>query len=199
MLLRVSVLLFICLFSLNSFSQTYQDSVMSFQLELNKSYADPVESPLGIDKLMRFEGLPFFPINETFRVKAKLEILPPASPFQLKTSDRQLRDYDRYAIATFSLNGIEYHLTIYQNTASNLDPDEEKSLFLPFTDLSNGKETYGGGRYLDFEIPEGDVLEIDFNKAYNPYCAYSNRYSCPIPPKENDLPVAILAGVMYEK
>lgn len=199
MFLRLNFLVLISLICFDSLAQSYQDSVLNFQLELNKAYADPVASPLGIDQLIRFEGLPFFPINESYRVKAKLEILPPESPFQLKTSDRQLRDYDRYAIAKFTLEGKEYQLTIYQNTLDKLDPESEKGLFLPFTDLSNGKESYGGGRYLDFEIPKGDVLVIDFNKAYNPYCAYSKGYSCPIPPKENDLPIAILAGVKYDK
>ncbi|MFN3997356.1 DUF1684 domain-containing protein [Algoriphagus sp.] len=196
---RLTLFLFSFLICLGSFAQSYQDSLLNFQLKLNKDFADPVASPLRIDKLNRFEGLPFFPINESYRVKAKLEILHPASPFQLKTSDSQLRDYDRYAIAKFTLEGKEYELTIYQNTVNKLKPGEENGLFLPFTDLSNGKESYGGGRYLDLEIPAGSILEIDFNKAYNPYCAYSSRYSCPIPPKENDLPVEILAGVMYEK
>ncbi len=73
--------------------------------------------------------------------------------------------------------------------------DFENYLFLPFTDLTNGNGTYGGGRYIDLEIPKGDTMVIDFNKSYNPYCAYNGKYSCPIPPKENDLNIAIKAGV----
>ncbi|WP_192347263.1 DUF1684 domain-containing protein [Algoriphagus sp. Y33] len=72
-------------------------------------------------------------------------------------------------------------------------------LFLPFTDQTNGGETYGGGRYMGLTIPTGDTIELDFNKAYNPYCAYASGYACPIPPKENDLEVPIRAGVMKSK
>ena len=80
-----------------------------------------------------------------------------------------------------------------------ITPGYENSLFVPFTDLTNGKETYGGGRYMDVEIPEGDSIVLDFNKAYNPYCAYSTNYSCPIPPKENDLPISINAGLKIKE
>ena len=68
-------------------------------------------------------------------------------------------------------------------------------LFLPFTDNTNGVETYGGGRYIDLKIPAGNTINIDFNKAYNPYCAYSDKYSCPIPPPENHLDIEIKAGI----
>ncbi|GAB2495903.1 DUF1684 domain-containing protein [Algoriphagus taiwanensis] len=179
-------------------AQTYQDSLQAYQHELNLSFADPETSPLPLEKINGFEGLPFFPIDENYRIVAKLEILPASDPFRMRTSDRSMREYDRYALAHFEWEGKKYSLTIYQNTANKFEPGEEKSLFLPFTDRSNWNETYGGGRYLDLEVPEGEYLVIDFNKAYNPYCAYSDRYSCPIPPKENDLGFEVLAGVKYE-
>ena len=115
----------------------------------------------------------------------------------MKTSDKRLRDYDLYAKVTFELDGREFQLNVYQISAANMKALHQNRLFLPFTDQSNGTDTYGGGRYLDLEIPEGDRITIDFNKAYNPYCAYSDRYSCPIPPQENDLGIPILAGVKY--
>jgi uncharacterized protein (DUF1684 family) len=103
--------------------------------------------------------------------------------------------YRKYGIATFTINGKECKLSVYQFMKLINDPQYKNDLFLPFKDLSNGKETYGGGRFLELVIPEGDELVIDFNKAYNPLCCYHNpKYSCPIPPAENHLQVKILAG-----
>ncbi|MCB0475507.1 MAG: DUF1684 domain-containing protein, partial [Flavobacteriaceae bacterium] len=96
---------------------------------------------------------------------------------------------------TFELNGQSLKLHVYQNQELIKQAEYENHIFIPFTDLSSGNESYGGGRYIDLEIPRGDTLVIDFNKAYNPYCAYNHKYSCPIPPRENSLPVAIHAGV----
>jgi uncharacterized protein (DUF1684 family) len=86
-------------------------------------------------------------------------------------------------------------LNLYKNTTPYDDPELKDYLFLPFTDWTSGDGSYGGGRFLDAYIPEGDIILLDFNKAYNPYCAYNSGYSCPIPPKENDLDVRIEAGV----
>jgi len=180
-------------------AQSHKRSIKTFQKELDQSYADPSSSPLPPDKINGFEGLPYFPIDEHYQVTAKFQKLPENSIYTFQTSDKRLRDYERYALAVFSLDGQEYQLTLYKSTAKKITPGYENSLFLPFTDQSNGKETYGGGRYMDVKIPEGETIVLDFNRAYNPYCAYSDRYSCPIPPKENDLPFAIPVGVKYEK
>lgn len=188
------------LFSLMCFAsaaQSHKKSIKKFQNELNRSYSNPDKSPLPPDQINSFEGLPFFEIDENFQVIAKFEKLPPASLFTMKTSDNRLRDFERYALATFSLAGKEYQLTLYKSTSKVITPGYENSLFVPFTDSTSAKETYGGGRYMDVEIPDGETIVLDFNKAYNPYCAYSDRYSCPIPPKENQLSVAIMAGVRY--
>ena len=127
---------------------------------------------------------------------AKFEKLPPASLFQMKTTANSIKDYDIYGIATFTLDGKEYQLNIYQSHQLRTQEKYIDYLFLPFTDQSNGAETYGGGRYMDLRIPTGTTIELDFNKAYNPFCAYATGYACPIPPKENDISVAINAGVM---
>jgi uncharacterized protein (DUF1684 family) len=98
------------------------------------------------------------------------------------------------------LKGKEYKLTVYQYMKLLNDEKYAKYLFLPFADLTNGKQTYIGGRFIDLEIPDNDDLVIDFNKAYNPLCAYGNpKYSCPIPPVENQLKVKIKAGVKTYK
>lgn len=180
-------------------AQSHKRGIKVFQKKLNQSYADPSSSPLPPDKINGFAGLPFFPIDGHYRVTARFQKLPENSIYTFQTSDKRLRDYGRYALAVFSLDGQEYQLTLYKSTAKVITPGYENSLFLPFTDRSNGRETYGGGRYMDVEIPEGDTIVLDFNRAYNPYCAYSDRYSCPIPPRENDLPIAIPVGVKYEK
>jgi uncharacterized protein (DUF1684 family) len=87
-------------------------------------------------------------------------------------------------------------LNVYQSHTLREKEGYKDYLFLPFTDLTNGNETYGSGRYIDLRIPERETIIIDFNKAYNPYCAYNYGYACPIPPKENKLKVEIRAGVM---
>ncbi|MBN7814352.1 DUF1684 domain-containing protein [Algoriphagus pacificus] len=180
-----------------SFAQDYEKSIRDFQKELNEEYKNPEESPLTEKEIKAFEGLPFFPVDEKYRVVAKFEKLPPQGLFQMKTTANQLQDYDIYGVATFTFEGKEYQLHIYQSHRLRTQEKYKDYLFLPFTDLTNGSETYGGGRYLDLTIPAGDTIVLDFNKAYNPYCAYASKYSCPIPPKENDLKLAVRAGVTY--
>src|SRR5258708_11716126 len=104
-----------------------------------------------------------------------------------------------FGILTFSIEGKEFSLPVYQSQSLMQKKEYKDYLFLPFTDLTNGNETYDGGRYIDLRIPAGDQIVIDFNKAYNPYCAYSHGYSCPIVPSKNHLETEILAGVRYAK
>ena len=104
-----------------------------------------------------------------------------------------------YGIAKFTLNGKDHELEIYQSPELITQAEYEDYLFLPFTDNTNGEETYGGGRYLDLRIPKGNKIILNFNKAYNPYCAYNTNYSCPITPRENYLDIEIKAGVMIYK
>ncbi|WP_431124348.1 DUF1684 domain-containing protein [Flagellimonas flava] len=178
-----------------SIGQTYQDSIVEYQNELNDYYSDEEKSPLTQKDLKKFKGHDFFPIDENFRVEATFERAINAVPFLMKTTTDRLPTYEVYGVATFQLNGQTLKLNIYQNHKLRATEKYKNHLFLPFTDLTNGNETYGGGRFIDMEIPEGDIIVIDFNKAYNPYCAYNKKYSCPIPPKENDLPVHINAGI----
>ncbi|WP_339870023.1 DUF1684 domain-containing protein [uncultured Algoriphagus sp.] len=193
-------LLFTCslfLISLRLFAQNeYEKSILEFQHELNEEFKNPEESPLTAQERKAFEGHHFFPIDQKYHVTAKFEKLPPASLFQMKTTANSIKDYDIYGIATFTLDGKEYQLNIYQSHQLRTQEKYIDYLFLPFTDQSNGAETYGGGRYMDLRIPTGTTIELDFNKAYNPFCAYATGYACPIPPKENDISVAINAGVM---
>ena len=179
--------------------QSHKESVIEFQTHLNQEYKNPEKSPLPKKEIRKFKGHDFFPINEAYRVEAHFERVANPVPFLMKTTTDRLPKYEVYGVATFELNNQEYQLNIYQGHSTRQMPQYRDYLFLPFTDLTNGETTYGGGRFIDLKIPEGDILVIDFNKAYNPYCAYSPRYSCPVPPKENDLPVAINAGIKKVK
>jgi uncharacterized protein (DUF1684 family) len=105
----------------------------------------------------------------------------------MKTTPERLSTYDKYGVVVFEIDAKEYKLTIYQSHRLRETEKCKDYLFLPFTDLTNGDDTYGGERYIDLSIISGDSMIIDFNKAYCPSCAYSPKYSCPIPPKENDL------------
>lgn len=171
-----------------------EQSAEDFQNGLNKQYEDPKESPLR-DKAKDFKGHQFFAIDHTFQVEADFVKTVDAIPFQMKTSTSRLPIYEKYGEATFDINGKTFTLNIYQNHELRDTEEYKNHLFLPFTDLTNGEETYSGGRYIDLEIPEGNIILIDFNKSYNPYCAYTKGYSCPIPPKENHMDHKITAGV----
>lgn len=177
----------------------YKASILEFQNELNEEFKNPDESPLSKKEQKAFKGHEYYPINEKYHVIAKFEKLPPQSFFQMKTTANSIKEYDVYGVATFTLDGKEYQLNIYQSHQLRTQEKYKDYLFLPFTDQTNGKETYGGGRYMDLKIPSGDKIELDFNKAYNPFCAYATGYACPIPPKENDLNIAVKAGVLNNK
>lgn len=189
------------IFSCLTFGQTaYEKEIRQWQQELNASFADKEKSPLERKALRKFEGLDFFPIDKKYRIKATFVRTPDELPFTMPTTQNQVQVYEKYGEAHFTLDSQKIVLPIYQNNRLKQEEAFKKYLFLPFTDPTNGFDSYGGGRYLDLQIPEGDSIIIDFNKAYNPSCAYNAKYVCPIPPRENDIPVAIKAGVMdWEK
>ena len=175
----------------------YEQEVKDFQIELNEKYKNSDESPLLEEQREHFKGHNFFPINKVFRVEAKFIKIKNPKTFGMKTTGEWLPKYDTYGIAEFEMNGKAYTLNIYQSHSSRESEKYRDYLFLPFTDLTNGEESYGGGRYVDIKITdiEGDTIIIDFNKSYNPYCVYNYNYSCPIPPKENDMDFKIKAGI----
>ena len=145
-----------------------------------------------------FSSLDWYPLDTNFIIWAQIELTPDAEPFKMPTTTDRKPVYKQYGIAHFQLGDSLFHLPIYQNLGLIKMPQYQDYLFVPFTDHSNGFGTYGGGRYLDLRLPQGDSLLIDFNRAYNPYCAYNGKYSCPIPPRENRLNYFIKAGVRYE-
>lgn len=167
----------------------------NFQQELNAEFKDATTSPLKTKDRKNFEGLDFFKFDPVYVVTATLQLTPETAFLNMKTTTERLSKERIYGILTFKLKGKSYQLNIYQNEDLLVKEGFEDYLFLPFLDKTNGAETYGGGRYLDARIPKGNTMEIDFNRAYNPYCAYNDTYSCPIVPRENYLETRIEAGV----
>lgn len=170
-------------------------SQSEFQNQQNSFFKDASKSPLKPKDLKAFEGLDFFPIDSTFVVEAQLKRTPNTPFFDMKTTTKRVTKERVFGVLSFTINNKSYNLNVYQS-APNPDSDAESDyLFLPFLDATNGTETYGGGRYIDLKIPEGNQLTVDFNRSYNPYCAYNEKYSCPIVPRENYLSLKIKAGV----
>ncbi|MBA4133154.1 MAG: hypothetical protein C0525_00380 [Flavobacterium sp.] len=172
-----------------------QETAEEFQANLNKEFANREESPLTDEDFKIFQSLDFYPIDEKFTVEAKFVSTPKEKVFKMKTSTTRLPEYKKYGELFFQIDGKSFKLNVYQNIELSKKEGYEDYLFLPFSDLTCGKESYIGGRYIDMRIPKTNTVTIDFNKAYNPYCAYNHKYSCPIVPLENDLPIEILAGV----
>ncbi|UQB68871.1 DUF1684 domain-containing protein [Epilithonimonas zeae] len=197
---KLSFLFIILSLFLNA--QTEKENVAAikkFQKELNAEYLNPKESPLRGDNMKNFKKHPFFPINLKYRVTAKFVKTENPVPFELPTSSGKFKQYQEYGKATFELDGQSLTLTLYQSLDLMKMEKYKDYLFLPFRDLTNEKETYGGGKYMDLKIPSGNEIVLDFNQSYQPYCAYNAfDYNCPIVPEENKLPVRIEAGVMYE-
>ena len=173
----------------------YYNDLTPFQKEINDFFKDASISPLKSKDLKDFKGLDFFTFDSTYVVIAKLIKTPKEKSFKMKTTTDRFVEHIKHGIVSFELLGNSYNLNIYRNL-ENIDEQGYKDyLFLPFLDDTNGNESYGGGRYINLDIPTGDSLVIDFNSAYNPYCVYDEKYSCPIVSRENYLPVEIKAGV----
>lgn len=156
-----------------------------FRKEKDRFFAHDGNSPLTPEQRERFAGLRYFPENPDLRLEIEVEPFPEQELVQLPTSTGDIKSYTRYGRFRFQVEGKEAELTLFGSP---------HGFFLPFVDSLAGKETYGAGRYLDPEpLPDGKFL-IDFNLAYNPYCAYNEMWNCPIPPAENRLDVPIRAG-----
>lgn len=184
----------VLLTSLFTFSQD-QVTAQEFQKNLNEEFADVNKSPLTEKDRLVFKGLDFFPIDPNFIVQATFKRTKKEKSFEMKTTTDRKPLYVKYGEISFKINREIYKLNIYQNIELTKSKGFKNHLFLPFSDLTSGNESYIGGRYIDLQIPNGKTIIIDFNKAYNPYCAYNYKYSCPIVPLENDLATHINAGV----
>jgi uncharacterized protein (DUF1684 family) len=184
--------LVVSLFSSFAFSQkSYSDSIKAYLT----NYIETHDVIRGDDK----KHFRFFNPDKNYRVQAKFTKADNSKWFKMPTSGVIQKTFRVYGTVSFSIHDTAVSLNIYQMQSLMEDEKYKDYLFLPFTDLTTGNETYHTGRYLDFTIKDinNDKLEIDFNKAYNPSCAYvSGKYNCPIPPRENNMSVAIKAGEM---
>jgi len=158
----------------------------SFRREKNEFYADDPQSPLTPEQQQHFKGLKYFPANPALRLEVSVERFASQEEVNMQTSTGSVQTYYRYGRFSFRVDGQEAELTLYSS--------DDGDFFLPFKDSLAGKDTYSAGRYLEPVALGGDHFVIDFNYAYNPYCAYNARWSCPLPPLENRLNVAIRAG-----
>ncbi len=173
----------------------YIDSVLSLRKKAIKEFSNPEKSPLDSTTFRQAYHDPFYyDVNPSFRIKARFIVDTTGEIFGMATNTERKPDYRVYGKLEFSVGDTIQKLTAYQNIRYMHDPEYGNYLFIPFRDKTNGKTTYGAGRYLDITIPESDSMVIDFNTAYNPYCAYADRWSCPLVPFENHLNVYILAG-----
>jgi uncharacterized protein (DUF1684 family) len=162
-------------------------SLQEFRRQKDLFFELDGQSPLTPDQRRDFTGLKYYPENPALRIITTLEAHDPKPVVTMITSTGAAREYLKYGQFSFDVNGEAATLQVYQ------DPDDEY-FFLPFVDATAPDETYGAGRYLDVEPVAGGQFLIDFNYAYNPYCAYNDRWSCPIPPQENRLKGRIEAG-----
>ena len=168
------------------------DQVAFDRAEKDRTFRESGESPLLPDRKASFAGLSYFSIDESYRVPASLAVAPEdgRAIVKMPTSTGQMRDMVRVGRLAFTLKGQALQLSAFVEAGeARVD-----SLFVPFSDLTTGRETYAGGRYLDLTRSPSGVYDLDFNRAYHPYCVYNATYDCPYPPPENRLPVAVRAG-----
>jgi len=200
-MIRLIIVVFVFTVSLVGYSQRidsvkYMDESLRFVAELNEHYTNKKTSPLPKKARKEFKGHRFYEVDLNFVVTAKFVRLNNSDTVVMKTSADTEKQYIRYAQLHFNLLNRHCHLTVFQSLKLREIEGYKDYLFIPFKDLTSGNETYGGGRYMDVLIPEGNEIVLNFNTAYNPYCAYTDGYFCPIPPAENNLNIAVKAGAM---
>jgi uncharacterized protein (DUF1684 family) len=161
------------------------NELMDYRAEKDEFFRRHPQSPLTAEQRHGFIGLNYFPENEALRMEVAVEPFQDEQPVVMQTSTGGVQEYVRHGRFKFQVDGQDAELTIYRN---------ENGYFLPFVDSLAGKETYPAGRYMEPEALPGNRFFVDFNVAYNPYCAYNEMWSCPITPPENRLKVPIRAG-----
>lgn len=174
-------------------AQTYADTIRDFRKKQVEGLLAEARSPI---KASQVKDLQFYEPDPKYRVLAHFTPTPGTKPFMVPTHSGKLKPFREYGTLSFDLAGVNYVLHVYQSADLLHNANQTAYLFLPFNDDTNNETTYGGGRYIDLttdDVAEPNVV-LDFNKCYNPYCAYAEGYSCPIPPRENKLHTAIKAG-----
>ncbi len=157
----------------------------AFRAEKDEFFGSHPQSPFTREQKQNFHGLNYFPENDVMRLEVKVDEFPVKERFEMQTSTGDVQVYEKFGKFQFEVDGEKAELTIYKS---------EHGFFLPFVDSLAGRETYPAGRYLEPEPLPGSRFFVDFNIAYNPYCAYNEIWSCPITPAENRLKVEVRAG-----
>lgn len=191
--MKIIITGFLCSFVFLLSAQTYTEKLEEHREKYISDFLTDEHSPLTKKDI---KHLDFYAIDSMYAVTGIITLTPDAIPFDMATSLGIIKRYVQYGTITFQLHDSTFTLSIYQSMKLREQEEYKDYLFVPFNDNTNYTETYGGGRYMDFrmgEIVEGKLL-VDFNKAYNPYCAYSGGYACPVPPAENKLNTNIKAG-----
>ncbi|MBX2965660.1 MAG: DUF1684 domain-containing protein [Cyclobacteriaceae bacterium] len=169
----------------------YEQTILKQREEKDHFMRTASDSPFA-GKVEEYAGLNYFPPDKKYRVTARLTPIENKKMTELATSDDKTKRYMEYAYAEFSIDGAAQRLLIFE--IIDMGP-YRGTLFLAFGDETSTRETYGAGRYLDVKKPKGiKTITLDFNEAYNPYCAYNENYSCPLPPRENLLTIPVKAG-----
>lgn len=186
--------LFICVLTFGqNADKSFKKSIKQYRKEYKQEFREKPNGPLSKKDLRK---LNFFPPDQGFQFQCQFTRAENEQPFEMTTYAGTTQAYIKYGTLYFELEGQSYQLAVYQNLRLLRMPQYKDYLFIPFKDLTNGESTYGGGRYLDISRKDiiNDQLILDFNLAYNPYCAYKDGYQCPIPPQENHLEIEVLAG-----
>ena len=193
---KVFLIALLSILNSSFFQEKFDVSVVkTFQKKLNFEFADNEESPLTDEDRKVFKTLEYFPISGKYFVIAQFTRTENEKTFEMKTTKERRPIYVKYGELAFTIEEKPFKLNLYKNIELSKKEEYKDYLFLPFSDTTNGKESYIGGRYIDMKTPKGNSVAIDFNTAYNPYCAYNYKYSCPIVPLENVLDIDINAGV----
>jgi uncharacterized protein (DUF1684 family) len=169
-----------------------QDPVLKARRERDLALKRSPQSPIPEQDRARFQGLDYFAVNPQLRFRVKLNRFPTPERIRMGTNTGEIRDGLRYGFFEFHAEGQDCRLHVYR--MEDAGDAGQPYLFMPFRDATTGTETYGGGRYLDLPENTSGIYELDFNRAYNPSCAYGMEFSCPVPPEENRLPIPIRAG-----
>ena len=172
----------------------YTDKIYYSREEKYLKFSDSTSSPFNTKEREAFQGFNYFAPNIDYRIKAQFVVDTTAPVFSMKTTTKRTPTYRTYGFIDFIINDTNCRLTAFQNMDYKNDSVYGGTLFIPFKDLTNTGTTYMAGRYIDIPIPDTNIVFLDFNEAYNPYCAYYERLSCPVVPPENHLEIAIPAG-----
>lgn len=196
LLIPVAASVALFFYSNGSIAQEGRAAYLDFWSKTEADFANSETSPLAPEDVASFDSIARYDFDPQYRIVAKWKSLEGVKPQSLKTTTAATRMMQKAGVLEFSINGEAVTLPVYRDLTLARMKVEDPGLFLPFTDLTNGSETYGGGRYIEINASalKGDRAVIDFNVAYNPYCVYSPKYSCPIPPAENHIPARIEAG-----